>query len=70
MLPGRARGCQGVDHIAKPFFRPGPGSSVRLVDVARVARVAPITVSRALRDPGKVSPETRARVERAVAETG
>jgi LacI family gluconate utilization system Gnt-I transcriptional repressor len=43
---------------------------VRLIDVARVAGVAPITVSRALREPGLVSPETLARVERAVADTG
>ena len=43
---------------------------MRLVDVARVAGVAPITVSRALREPGKVSPATRALVERAVADTG
>ena len=42
----------------------------RLVDVARVARLSPITVSRALREPGKVSPEARARVAAAVAKTG
>ena len=44
--------------------------SPRLVDVARVARLSPITVSRALREPGKVSPEARARVAAAVARTG
>ena len=43
---------------------------MRLIDVARVAGVAPITVSRALREPDLVSPRTLARVERAVAETG
>ena len=43
---------------------------MRLIDVARVAGVAPITVSRALREPDRVSPDTRARVERAVADTG
>ena len=47
-----------------------PPAAVRLVDVARVARVAPITVSRALREPDKVSPATRSRVEAAVARTG
>lgn len=69
---GHPRSCQGVDDIAKPLHpgAPGTGSSVRLVDVARVARVAPITVSRALREPDKVSPDTRARIQRAVAETG
>lgn len=67
--PGR---LSRSDDIAKPLHRhgPGPGPAARLVDVARVAGVAPITVSRALREPDKVSPETRARVERAVAETG
>lgn len=43
---------------------------MRLVDVARVAGVAPITVSRALHEPDKVSPRARARVERAVEQTG
>ena len=42
----------------------------RLVDVARVARLSPITVSRALREPHKVSPQARARIEAAVAKTG
>jgi len=44
--------------------------SPRLVDVARVAKLSPITVSRALREPAKVSPEARARVAAAVARTG
>jgi LacI family transcriptional regulator, gluconate utilization system Gnt-I transcriptional repressor len=39
-------------------------------DVARLAEVSPITVSRALREPGKVSPELRASVERAVRTLG
>ena len=45
-------------------------TAIRLVDVARVARVAPITVSRVLREPAKVAPATRARVEAAVRKTG
>ena len=44
--------------------------SPRLVDVARVARLSPITVSRALREPHKVSPQARARVAAAVEQTG
>jgi LacI family gluconate utilization system Gnt-I transcriptional repressor len=62
--------------IARPLLRlpsmsaNAPTSAVRLVDVARVAGVAPITVSRALREPDKVSPSTRERVEQAVLETG
>jgi LacI family gluconate utilization system Gnt-I transcriptional repressor len=43
---------------------------IRLIDVARIAGVAPITVSRALREPGKVAGETLARIAAAVAETG
>jgi len=42
----------------------------RLVDVARVAHLSPITVSRALREPHKVSAQARARVAKAVATTG
>lgn len=42
----------------------------RLVEVARVAGLSPITVSRALRVPETVSPEARARVAAAVARTG
>jgi LacI family gluconate utilization system Gnt-I transcriptional repressor len=40
------------------------------VDVAKVAGLSPITVSRALREPGKVSAEARARVAAAVDQTG
>lgn len=43
---------------------------VRLEEVARVAGVSPITVSRALSYPEKVREETRRRVIDAVAETG
>lgn len=48
----------------------GGDRQVRVEDVARVAGVSPITVSRALRTPDLVKPETRARVEAAVAKTG
>ena len=41
-----------------------------MADVARAAGVSKITVSRVLRVPGKVKPETRARVEAAVRDLG
>ncbi len=41
-----------------------------LDDVARLARVSPITVSRTLRSPDIVSPELRQRIESAVAKLG
>ncbi len=43
---------------------------VRVEDVARVAGVSPITVSRALSQPEKVREETRQKVAAAVAQTG
>lgn len=43
---------------------------VRVTDVARRAGVAAATVSRALNDPAKVSPDKRARVEAAMLELG
>jgi LacI family transcriptional regulator len=47
-----------------------PASRVRVTDVARLAGCAPATVSRALNNPEKVSPDKRARVERAMQELG
>lgn len=46
------------------------GPSLTLADVARLAGVAPITVSRALNTPAQVTAETLARVQRAVERTG
>lgn len=56
------------------------GSSLRTVarrsqrpvmaDVARLAGVAPMTVSRVINDDVRVAPDTRARVQRAIAELG
>ncbi|KEY54307.1 transcriptional regulator [Agrobacterium tumefaciens] len=47
-----------------------PLETASIGDVARLAGVAPITVSRALRNPEKVSAEKRARIEAAVERTG
>ncbi|WP_062228755.1 LacI family DNA-binding transcriptional regulator [Aureimonas frigidaquae] len=52
---------------------PGDGASgrkVRIEEVARLADVSPITVSRALRNPDMVSDARRARILDAVARTG
>jgi LacI family transcriptional regulator, gluconate utilization system Gnt-I transcriptional repressor len=49
---------------------PDRGRPVRVEDVAKVAGVSPITVSRALRTPEKVKPATLERVLEAVKETG
>lgn len=48
----------------------GRRQTVRVEDVARVAGVSPITVSRALSNPSKVKEATRQKVAAAVAETG
>lgn len=45
-------------------------ASVRMSDVARAAGVALATVSRAINEPDKVAPETRAQVEAAVRKLG
>ncbi|WP_207537808.1 LacI family DNA-binding transcriptional regulator [Sabulicella rubraurantiaca] len=49
---------------------PDPPGGARMRDVARAAGVSAMTVSRALREPSRVSPEVRARVEAAVREVG
>jgi LacI family gluconate utilization system Gnt-I transcriptional repressor len=55
-----------------PIPTPGktPSGAVTLVDVARVAGVSPITVSRALSQPNIVRSDTLAKITAAVRETG
>ena len=58
-----------VAPLAPKRSRRGSGA-VTLHDVARLAGVAPITASRALKSPGQVSEEVRKKVVDAVARTG
>ena len=46
------------------------GGALTLADVARLAGVSPITVSRALNTPAQLTPETLARVQEAITRTG
>ena len=55
--------------MAKAATRKGSGAGVTIHDVAKLAGVSIITVSRALNTPQKVAPETLKRVEDAVAQT-
>ncbi|OQP86583.1 transcriptional regulator [Rhizobium rhizosphaerae] len=61
--PGPPKQAHGAE-------REAAAKRISIGDVARLADVAPITVSRALRNPQKVSPDKRARIEQAVAQTG
>jgi len=45
-------------------------SGPKMIDVAKVAGVSAITVSRVLKTPEKVSPKTREKVKRAMADVG
>lgn len=49
---------------------PSPGGAVTMADVARLAGVGAITVSRVVNTPDKVAPATRARVQAAIAQIG
>lgn len=62
-MPARHRNTQDVPEAARP-------SSITLHDVARLAGVSIITVSRAVREPGKLSVKTLARVRDAIRQTG
>ncbi|MBN8998061.1 MAG: LacI family DNA-binding transcriptional regulator, partial [Rhizobiales bacterium] len=58
--------------MEKPKGGPGEPKRARLgmKDIARRAGVAPMTVSRALTDPDKVSPQTRARIMEVIEREG
>lgn len=59
-----------METIAPDDNEPRHITSATLIDVARVAGVSPITVSRALNQPQLVRPGTLARIQAAVRETG
>jgi DNA-binding LacI/PurR family transcriptional regulator len=44
--------------------------NVTIKDVARISGVSPMTVSRVINESERVSPDTRRRVEEAIAELG
>jgi LacI family gluconate utilization system Gnt-I transcriptional repressor len=50
--------------------RRGPSASIKIIDVAAAAGVAPMTVSRVLNTPAHVSPATAARVREAIERLG
>jgi LacI family gluconate utilization system Gnt-I transcriptional repressor len=58
--------------VRDPPFRPASGrkSPVKITDVATAAGVAPMTVSRVINTPDRVSPETTARVREAIDRLG
>lgn len=53
-----------------PRFAPAKNTPVKITDVAAAAGVAPMTVSRVINTPDRVSPETTARVREAIDRLG
>ncbi|WP_188590551.1 LacI family DNA-binding transcriptional regulator, partial [Achromobacter denitrificans] len=64
VLRVRPKGAGTPERAAAPAKPP------RIEEVARLAGVSPITVSRALRQPEKVAQEKRERILQVVAQTG
>jgi LacI family transcriptional regulator, repressor for deo operon, udp, cdd, tsx, nupC, and nupG len=62
------RGVDGAGDASLPS--PGVRKTVTIYDVARLAGVAPSTVSRAFARPGRVNADTAARIRTAAAELG
>lgn len=61
---------QGTGTPKRPRSRRSVNAQVKLEDVARLAKVSTATASRAINAPATVTDETRARVEKAIAELG
>jgi LacI family gluconate utilization system Gnt-I transcriptional repressor len=74
MVPVPFNDCQHAEalNLSLPPMPKGPRHTGRagVRDVARIARVAPITVSRALRTPELVAKATREQIQRAIEATG
>ncbi|PXW28428.1 HTH-type transcriptional regulator GntR [Paraburkholderia caballeronis] len=66
--PSRARDPRTAS-AAQPARRRS-GGRVTLADVARIAQVSTMTVSRALKDPSRVLPDARARIDAAIEQLG
>lgn len=56
--------------LPKPKIRKSSAAKLSMEDVARIAGVTAMTVSRVLNTPAKVAPETRTKVEKAIAKIG
>lgn len=68
---GKKASKSSAKRAGRGISQPRRGSdSVTLEDVARLAGVSTITVSRAVNHPDKVAPETLERVNRAIGQTG
>ena len=63
-----AKSSKKPGNPSRPRHRTGASATVK--DVARLAGVSAITVSRALNTPDQVSPETLERVRTAISRTG
>jgi LacI family transcriptional regulator, gluconate utilization system Gnt-I transcriptional repressor len=72
-MPTNKRSTAAPIHASAPTLHKrsrGPAKGVRITDVATLAGVSPITVSRVFNNPESVAPETLARVRDAVHKLG